>query len=655
MNKSYILIILFLFQCLIVTSQVKLSGKKQISEEDQKLSDSLFGPNRDRASKKGEIKRAPIDQYKIVSFKNDTTYVDTTLSIKKEYKFNYLRKDGFGLMPFSNLGQTYNSLTHDFKNTRSLPLFGARAKHFNYMEKEDINYFHVPTPLTELFYKTAFQQGQLVDAFFTVNTSEQFNFSIAYKGLRSLGKYQHILTSTGNFRFTSNYVTKNDRYQVRAHIVMQDMLNQENGGLTDVDVENFISGEQEFLDRAVFTPNFQDAENNLEGKRFYLDHQYNIINASDSLSSRLSVGQIISFEDKYYQFAQAKRNDFFGEAFLNTKINDKVTLEEFSNRFFASYKNKLLGEFQFNADYSNYNYGYNAVTVIGDERIGNRLKGAVFGIGGAYKNQIGGFNLNGEFGLNLSGDFNGNFLDLNASYKLNSDIRVLGRLNSNSQQPNFNMLLYQSDYLSYNWDNSSAFKNVQTQNLTFKVESERIATAEIEYTTINNYTYFTKNLEANVKPVQTDNTINYVKLKLSKEFHFGKFALDNTIMYQNVINGEGILNVPEFITRNTIYFSDHLFKKALLLQTGITFNYFTDYTMDAYDPLLAEFYTQNQTTIGNYPRFDFFINAKVRQTRIYIKAEHFNSAITGYDYFSAPNNPYRDLVIRFGIVWNFFL
>ena len=77
--------------------------------------------------------------------------------------------------------------------------------------------------------------------------------------------------------------------------------------------------------------------------------------------------------------------------------------------------------------------------------------------------------------------------------------------------------------------------------------------------------------------------------------------------------------------------------------------------MDGYDPLLAEFYTQNQAMLGDFPRLDFFINAKVRQTRIYLKAEHLNASFTGYDYFSAPNNPYRDFNIRFGIVWNFFL
>ncbi len=645
MHIRYLTILIFFLFIASLSAQTKRNQNVPNRQRDSALAN---GPQ-------GKTKLAKIGMYVQFNSASDSTAVDTTLSIKKEYKYNYLRKDEFGLMPFGNVGQTYNSLKHDFKKNRSLPLFGARAKHFNYMEIEDINYFQVPTPLTELLYKTAFQQGQLLDAFFTVNTSKQFNFSIAYKGLRSLGKYQHILTSTGNFRFTTNYTTKDEKYHARVHIVMQDILNQENGGLSDEDVEKFRSGDPEFLNRSVFAPIFEDAENILEGKRFHLDHQYDIIKSSDSLSNNVSIGQIISFEDKYYQFSQKQRNDFFGEAFLNADIKDKVTLQNFSNRFYANYKNDLLGTVQFNADYNNYNYGYDAVTVIDSLRIPNRLKGSVLGIGGSYENQIGGFNLNGEFGLNLSGDFNGNFLDLNASYKLTSDIKAIARLNSNSKLANFNMLLYQSAYLNYNWDNSERFKNIQTQNLAFKIESEKIATAEVEYTTIANHAYFTKDLNNNVKPIQSENTINYLKLTVSKEFRFGKFALDNTIMYQNVINGKGVLNVPEFITRNTIYFSDHLFKKALLLQTGITLNYFTEYNMDSYDPLLGEFYVQNVTLIGNFPRLDFFINAKVRQTRIYIKAEHFNSAFTGYNYFSAPNNPYRDFTIRFGVVWNFFL
>jgi hypothetical protein len=53
--------------------------------------------------------------------------------------------------------------------------------------------------------------------------------------------------------------------------------------------------------------------------------------------------------------------------------------------------------------------------------------------------------------------------------------------------------------------------------------------------------------------------------------------------------------------------------------------------------------------------FDFFINARIRQTRIFLKAEHFNSAWgKTNEFYASPSYPYRDFVIRFGLVWNFF-
>ena len=407
-------LVLILF-CLLLGTTAS-SQDKLISKKPGKLSKS-FEPNRqgrdsmeNRLSKKVvKNEKANIKDYLIISRENDTIQLDTTLTIYKDYKFNYLRKDEFELLPFSNMGQTYNTLSENFKSNSLQPSFGAQAKHFNYMEVDDIDYYHVPTPLTELLYKSGFEQGHLLDALFTVNTSKQFNFSIAYKGMRSLGKYEHILSSTGNFRFTTNYKTKNNRYVARTHIVMQDILNEENGGLSDEDILNFESGVEEFLDRPIFDPIFQDAQSSLEGRRFYLDHSY-ILKERDSLNSnKIAVGNILSLEDKYYHFTQATKNNYFGDAFIASKISDKVTLESFYAEFNARYSNKTLGAFKVNAGYTNYNYGYNSVVILDDQRITNRLLGSVVSFEGAYEKTIGEFALKGDIGVNLTGDLKGNF------------------------------------------------------------------------------------------------------------------------------------------------------------------------------------------------------------------------------------------------------
>ncbi len=653
MFQKVIVVFIFLFFSMTMHSQKRI---KKVLQTSPNIDTTSVSRTSTSSNKKSGKEKPSIEIYKIFTREDDSTYIDTTLSIKKDYKFNYLRKDNFGLIPFSNIGQTYNSLSKNFDKKSTLPLFGARARHFNYMEIEDINYYYVPTPVTELFFKTAFQQGQVLDAFFTVNTSPQFNFSIAYKGLRSLGNYQHILTSTGNFRVTTNFHTKNNRYNLMAHMVTQDLLNQENGGIKDEDIENFESGDEDFIDRAVFDPQFENAESLLKGKRFYLDHQFLINKSKDSLANNsLVVGQVIHFEDKYYQFDQTRQNDFFGDAFLSS-IVDRTTLENFYNRFYLVYDHKMFGKFQFNLDYNNYNYGYNSVTVLDNIILPNRIKGKTFALGAKYENNFDKLFVSGEILANISGEFEGNTVVANASYKFNSDLRLEALLKLNSSAPNYNFLLYKSDYINYNWNNIESFENVNTKQFVFEMISSKIANVTLDYTNINNYTFFTKSTEnVRVKPFQSDDQINYFKAKVNKEIKLGKFALDNTIMYQNVINGEQILNIAELISRNTLYYSNHFFKKALFLQTGVTLNYFSKYNMDGYDPLLAEFYTQNDQEIGDFPRLDFFINAKVRQTRIFFKAEHFNSAFTGYNYFSAPNYPYRDFAIRFGLVWNFFL
>ncbi|AUS04275.1 putative porin [Pseudotamlana carrageenivorans] len=647
---TLVLVSIFLFCTNVIGAQAKRLGT---TSQD---SVRTFKPNEGLGNKKTKKIKGDIDQYQIISHENDTTFVDTTLSIQKDYKFNYLRKDNFGLIPFSNLGQTYNTLSYNFESTQLMPLFGARARHFNYMEVEDINYYRVPTPLTELFMKTAFEQGQLVDSFFTANMTPGFNFSIAYKGLRSLGKYQHLLTSTGNFRFTFNYATKNNRYNARGHWVTQDLMNQENGGLDEASVLNFESGNPEYSDRSILEVGFEDAENIIVGKRYHFDHNYKIIKQNDSVAKNtLTVNHVISAESKYYQYVQATANtEYFGSAFNASNLSDKVTLKTLYNQLQLNYSNNLIGDIQFNASNTYYNYGYDQLVLVNGETIINRLKGSVTAIGGKYHKRYRRFDLVGDIGVNVAGDFEGNYLKGVASFKLNKDIEAVASINHSAKAPNFNTLLYQSNYLTYNWHND--FSNIETQQLAFKLNSDKWVDISVDFTSIGNYIYFTENpTSGQIAPFQNDKTISYLRLRLGKEFRVGKFALNNTIEYQKVDDESGVFNVPEFNTRNTLYFSSHLFNKALFLQTGLTFNYFTKYYMNAYNPVLAEFYVQNIREFGNFPRFDYFINAKIRQTRLFLKAEHFNSSFTGNNFYSAPNNPYRDFTVRFGVVWNFFL
>lgn len=604
--------------------------------------------------------KAPIEWYKIISAARDTTLVDTTLTIEKHYKYNYLRKDHFELLPFANVGTPYNELSKSFENTNLRPLFGARAQHVNYMEIEDMLYYEVPTPLTEFYFKTAFQQGQQLDGVFTINTSKQFNFSLAYKGVRSLGNLQNRLASTGNFRFTTSYHTKNKRYFLRAHLAAQDILNRQNGGLTAEALPLFVNDDPNFNDRGRLEVNFEDAENLLQGIRYYLEQEYHVVKKQDSLSHNLlAVGNTITYEEKKYRYQQETAFIDFGEAYESTGLRDLVRLKEFNASAYARFDNNILGNVSAFIDYTDFNYGYNSVLILDEGRITNRLKGGILAAGASYRKTYKGFDLQGKGAVNISGPYDGAYVKGSASFTFLDDVKAVAGLKIHSAAPNFNTLLYQSDYVDYNWQND--FDNVRTQELSFGIVSPTFGNVNVSYTGIDNYTYFgttglVPDFESQPTPLQSETRVDYLKIKVEKKFKYRNFRLANTVLYQNVASGEAVFKVPTFITRNSLYYQDKWFKKALFLQTGVTFKYFPKYNMDAYSPVLGEFFVQDTQEIGGFPMIDLFFNAKVRQTRIFFKYEHVNSLFnTTNTHFAAPGYPYRDGFIRFGLVWDFFL
>lgn len=638
--------------------------------QDKTISDTRF--NKDINARKSDSLRFGKEKfialsektyytdYKVISHKNDTTYIDTTLSMLKNFKFNYIRKDDFELLPFHNQGQTFNNLGYSFTEATLYPSLGARAMHFNFYDVADVDYYHVATPTTELAFRSGLEQGQFLDALFTFNTSKRFNMSIAYKGLRSLGKYRTSLSSHGNMRLTFNYRTSKDSYNIRGHLVAQDLSNQQNGGLSSESITDFETNNPNFTDRARLTTNFNDGESFLRGNRYFLEHDYKIWQQRDTLNrvkTYLKVGNKLNYERKHYKYTQQTANSIFDDAF-GTSINNQVDHITLDAQAYLTLKSPLvLGEVTFKTNYYDYNYGYNSIKTISDKIIPENLNGNTIAVGGEWKTTLKKFNIDADVSTIIAGDLTGNYIKASASYDQDSLFTFKGTFLTNTKSPNLNFRLNQSDYIEYNWFEN--LDNESTRSLLFDLKSDKLVNAHVQITQIDNYTYFSDTISdiGQPKPLQAPLTINYLKATISKDFRIGKFGIDNSIMYQRVAQGESYFRVPEIVTRNSFYFADKLFKgDPLYLQAGVTLKYFTKYYANSYNPVISEFHLQNEQEIGGYPVLDFFINAQIQRTRLYFKLEHFNSSLgETSDYYSAPNYPYRDLTIRFGLVWNFFI
>ena len=639
-----------------------------------------------------EMEEVTIEDYKIYYSDGSVKHIDTTLTMNKDYLFNFLRKDYFELLPFANVGETYNKLGYDFQDQKLIPDIGARAKHYGYMEEDEIGYYEVPSPLTELFFKTVFEQGQLVDALITVNTSPRLNITLAHKAFRSLGNYINTLGGGTNLRFASKYTSKNYRYRQRSHFTAQRIENQANGGLDSLNVYFFEKAIEDFdydgfLDRSRLNNNV-NSDNTLIGRRYYIDHQYdaklggNYKMKNYEKPKILTFGHKLNFEGKHFIFNNSKSNSFFGTVSGTAIFETRTSLDVMDNELYAIYHEKNLGELKaglrlIHWDYSislpentknsdePYDYGPNP----------NEIKASQLALSSYWKKTFLKFDFKAEGYFSAKKEYSSQFISVAISRDYNNGIFTKAKLNLRSQTPNFNFFLNRSNFIEYDWFNPG-FKNQFTNSLNFSIGHPIWGTLEGQYELLKNYTYFRnlnpipkqgpyslvikkKEEELVLTPEQFNSEIRYLKLRFYQELNFWKFTLANTAQYQMVSHGINEndfapLNVPEWNLRSSFLFSSELFNKALYLQTGVTAQYFTEFYADRYSAHLGEFVSQNHTKIGKFPRLDFFINAKIQQTRLFFKYEHFNSDLTGYNFYSAPFTPYRDSSIRFGLVWNFF-
>ena len=94
MQKFFLVISFFLIPIILIAQTDDIDGKLKAQEEQKKLEE--------QANKK--IDTLTTEYYKIYYLDGRIETVDTSLTINKDYKFNFIRKDNFELIKMSNVG-----------------------------------------------------------------------------------------------------------------------------------------------------------------------------------------------------------------------------------------------------------------------------------------------------------------------------------------------------------------------------------------------------------------------------------------------------------------------------------------------------------------------------------------------------------------------
>ncbi len=667
-----------------------------------------------------------IDDYRIRYIDGRDIAVDTTLSIDDYYKFNVLKKDYFELLPLPNMGQGFNQLGYDFMSLNSSPMMGALNKHYSYFEKEDIPYFHVPSPLTDLFFKTTFEQGHNLDAQLTLNTSPKFNIYVGFKGFRSLGKYVSARSASSQFRISTQYQNYSKRFRLRVHYATQLIENQVNGGLTvtsdyyyinapyypqadengmpvvDENGEAVLIKRDEFLDRSILETSIE-GNNNLGGKRAFIEPLFRFIpQQKDPAEYLLELGYNYTQERKYYDFILTKSSDYFGnrtEESGSGEITDRIDFDTTEHQVFSRLDFNQLGKLKLNLYFRSWDYIFSDSAEHHSQSINNqademnqtqedttvkKLKSK------ANKGSQTNYRLDWELDLqknhlhtfylnSLESQFATQHYGLELSRELLWRIHLKVKYQYLSRPLDFNYYLYTSSYEPYNW-NHHDWKNQEIGTFNLNLNHPIWGYLDISYSSLEHFGYFVNEVPTSdkynsliVEPRQSKTPMDYLKVRFRNNVTLGKFSFVNMVQFQDVQidssddkNSIGtsnkIINVPKWLVRSSLMFSSHLFNKQLWLNAGLSFRFFTDFYANQHNPLLGQFVVQNHTLIGEFPLAEVFMNLKVQQTRLFFIIENFGSWLEQniiddkklYDFYSDPVTPYRDSIIRFGLIWNFF-
>lgn len=563
--------------------------------------------------------------------------IDTSINRIQNYS-PYNTNGSYGL-PSSPLTFSYE--------TKKLGFNFYQAPYQNdVFNQHHILYYQTKGPFASLTGIAGSKQEQNFDFLFSNTLKNKLNITLGFKRYGSLGFYKRQQTFTNNFYTTSHYKSKSNRVGYYAFFLFNKNKHLENGGLTsdtvfkeNININkqllalNLSAAKRELRQTTVnFNPWFR--LNKKEDSSTVFSHYINYeIEYRGNYSKYLDDG--ISTDNYYnvFYFDTLKTNDSSHWRNFSNAVNYVLDIKPIHSKLQVGFRNEFNQTYQHGFDSVIKNNSLQAGFYINDKRYNGFIKASYIVNGGnATDYQI---EINNEIIKKLV------IRDKSFSYKL------LINFSREQRHPDYIYNRWISNH--YQWKNN--FVPIEKIQSTIGVSSldNRFGFGVISQN-IKNQIY----LNELVSPEQTFATIQNMTAFIYKDFLIAKHLGINVKYNYQSSSYQAITSLPTHIFNSALFYQGALFKNALQLQVGFNATYFSEFNGMAYSPALNMYYVQTQKTVGNYPYVDFFINARIKPVRFFIKIDHVNQGFFGSNYSLTPNYIQNDRAFKFGLNWLFF-
>lgn len=599
---------------------------------------------------------------------------DSALDYIHRHRLNYCK-----IKNFSHLGNIGSAIMNrEYMPVTDLSLTFSRHAFTDYFYTIDSNkIYDCKHPFSELFYIAGPKKEQIFKIIHNQPITKNLTAGLDYSLLNSQGRYVAQGVNNSHFSAYAYFSTKKESYKFLWNYIHNKIAVSENGGILGYK-EEYPTEKNDAIPVQLTPDKF--ATNRIKESVFFLEQSVKLWKASANneyspvVRRKYAAGGSLShtFQYKKQRLAYEHQQDstFYDTnhlsttqsydstifqqiqntiSFINGFVYNKKTQKAILLNLFAKHDGALVRQYGINHKFYRSN-GSDWFEKGNYKPLNNFLdhEGQQISIGDYLNIDFPlGFQIIHNLEYLIYGLNNNDLLHkliLEKHFRTDS-INKVNKISIEALTVKRHPTWFEQKHISnhFEWFNRFAMSTTNSISASYQRKNLNLT---IALHNINNNIYF----DQNAFPQQNDKNINIISAKLFKRWHIWKFGLDINLIYQNIDN-DSTYKLPELTSINSIYFSHELIKKVLWIHTGADLTYFTAYYANAYMPATRQFYLQDNELIGNYPYIDVFLNFKLKKARFYLKIEHINSGLSGYNYYLVPNYPVYERGLVFGFQW----
>ena len=547
-------------------------------------------------------------------------------------------------------------------------------------------YYNTGVPMTLLSYATGgtkYNNQDRFDGIFSGNINKKAQVGAMVDYIYSKGNYDYQATKNFMWGINGSYI--GDRYEMQAFYNSYNMLNKENGGITDdryLTNPAQVQGGETKVDAKTIPTNLTKAHSRLVGHNFFMNHRYKVgyyhtwkDSVNDTIEHReyIPVTSFIwtmDFKTNTHRFLNENVKEdqtFFKDCYLSLSGTDErteytqftntlgISLLEGFNKYakfgLAAYATYEIRKYKQVADSMLYFANRDAnLTPAPDFVIPGKNTDNVAWIGGQLTKQRGSIlTYSADARLGVLGCVAG---DVNISGNITTRIPLFGdsvKISGYGYFRNEEVPYLLQNFVSnhYIWKNDfGKTRRVRVSGSLVIPHSRTHINVGVE--NLQNYVYFNNS----ALPTQCGDNIQVFSASAEQNFAFRALHWDNKLTYQTSTD-ETVLSLPKFAVYSNLYLK---FKIAgvLNVQFGVDGNYYTSYYAPSYNPATMAFHTQNEVKCGNFLWMNAYANMKLKKARFFAMFTHVNQGLFGgNNYFAIPHYPLNGRKFQFGVSVDF--